>query len=161
MASKPWSSSRLARLQPSTGSQAATWWPRRISSRVMPRRKWALPWFQSDVREWTNRTKRRGQSLGSVMVGSPAKGWGRGAGGGRLGGQGVPTERHGAGEQPAIGVDIAGGHAAGPVAAGAAPRRRGEAGAGGGVARQAAQRGMQRRGIVGRHEQSGPVPQFA
>jgi hypothetical protein len=39
------------RLQPSAGSYSATSWPRAISSRTMPRRKCALPWFQSDTSE--------------------------------------------------------------------------------------------------------------
>jgi hypothetical protein len=34
------------------GSSATASCPRRIRSRMMPRRKCALPWFQSDISEW-------------------------------------------------------------------------------------------------------------
>ena len=33
------------------GLQRRTLWPRAISSRSTPRRKWALPWFQQDASE--------------------------------------------------------------------------------------------------------------
>src|SRR3954463_12982399 len=40
------------------GSYTSTAWPRARSSLAMPRRKWALPWFQSEMSEWQKITMR-------------------------------------------------------------------------------------------------------
>src|SRR4051794_6182790 len=45
-------------LHASCGSYARTSCPAAISSPAMPRRKWALPWFQSESSEWQKRTTR-------------------------------------------------------------------------------------------------------
>src|SRR4051794_36751910 len=52
IAAAPPSASRFARLQPSRGSCATTSCPRASSSATTPRRKCALPWFQSETIEW-------------------------------------------------------------------------------------------------------------
>src|SRR5215213_8790817 len=49
---------RFCRLQASRGSKTRTSWPRETSSVATPRRKCALPWFQSDSSEWTKKTIR-------------------------------------------------------------------------------------------------------
>src|SRR6185312_15946279 len=111
-------------------------WPRCCNSRATPRRKCALPWFQSETSEWQKRTMR-------MSAGRRRRSW-------------LPDRRQLAVEPPIIAR-----HSRRRVAPRTPRRRRCQLFPTRAIGDELFDRAGDRTGIIGRHEDRRPAPQLA